>query len=875
MINWRSLKAGSFFLAFVAFFGFLIITDQKASATINSQINFQGKLTNTNGTNVTNGTYSIVFSIYTVSSGGSSVWTETQPSVSVTDGIFQVALGSVTSLPGSVDFNSSSLYLGIKVGADAEMTPRVQFTAAPYAFNAQNLGGIASTGFAQLGLASAQSETSTNSLIFLNKTSTGNLLRLQQGAVDKFVVDNAGLLTTASVNSSSIVDGSIANADLVNSSLSITAGSGLITGGSVSLGGTVTLDIGAGTGITVNANDVGITADGLNFTELADSLTLDAATTISLGGNNFITNLSGTGDYSIQFGGNTVFQVLDTGAVTIGSALADQTIGIDNGTGSINIATDADANTTNIGTGTGSDSVNIGDSNADVSINDAQWSINGAGAANFTSVTGAGLTSCSSSSSKLLWDSGTGQFSCGTDRASASVRKATNEAITSSTTLQDDNELLFAAGSNQTWVYEVNYIYTTGASGTPDIRVGMNGPTGATCVYQVSDIAHAGNFAAGSTACNTAVVVATTATGTKGGSISGSVTTAATAGNVVFRWAQGTSNATATTVVAGSTLRAFRLDGADYAETYYSSDYSISEGMIVEMAGNGVSQVLRGKTPYSDKQIGIVSTKPGKLIGEADGNGKIIPVALNGRVPIKLSTENGLPKAGDMITTSLSIPGYGMVAKNSGYIVGQLMTDAKDNSDGTADGYVYVRHGYWQAPISMDVSSIFGNNSASSLNAAQPTDVSVISSKQTYGFDQSVADQLLDGFKLLDDRIKTVEGKLDILESSKAMSAVTLKQILEDNKDSLVFVSDVTFEGEITFPDNMAGSVTVAAGDYTKRFEFTKAFRKAPKVVLSPESFIDGAWRISQIDEKGFELQLSKSQATDINFTWQAINVSK
>jgi hypothetical protein len=110
-----------------------------AATGINHQINFQGKLVNTNGTNVTDGTYSIVFSIYTVSSAGSNIWTETQ-TPTVTNGIFQVNLGAVTTLPGSIDFNTDNIYLGIKVGADAEMTPRVQFTSVPQSFNSEKLG---------------------------------------------------------------------------------------------------------------------------------------------------------------------------------------------------------------------------------------------------------------------------------------------------------------------------------------------------------------------------------------------------------------------------------------------------------------------------------------------------------------------------------------------------------------------------------------------------------------------------------------------------------------------------------------------------------------------------------------------------------------
>lgn len=126
---------------------------------INSQVHFQGKLANPDGTNVTNGNYSILFTIYdggTEMSGGTNVWAETQ-SVTVTDGVFNVQLGSVNAtLATAVDFTHSPLYLSVKVGADAEMTPRILFTAAPYAFNsakadnAASLNGIASTGYVQL-----------------------------------------------------------------------------------------------------------------------------------------------------------------------------------------------------------------------------------------------------------------------------------------------------------------------------------------------------------------------------------------------------------------------------------------------------------------------------------------------------------------------------------------------------------------------------------------------------------------------------------------------------------------------------------------------------------------------------------------------------
>ncbi len=63
----------------------------------------------------------------------------------------------------------------------------------------------------------------------------------------------------------------------------------------------------------MNANDIAITADGLNFTELSDTLALDASTTISLGANNLVTNLDTTGDVIFQDAGVAFLTISVTG----------------------------------------------------------------------------------------------------------------------------------------------------------------------------------------------------------------------------------------------------------------------------------------------------------------------------------------------------------------------------------------------------------------------------------------------------------------------------------------------------------------------------------------------------------------------------------
>jgi hypothetical protein len=71
------------------------------------------------------------FALYSAASGGVALWGETQ-TVSVSDGIFSVMLGAATPIPTAIASNAS-LYLGITVRSDSEMTPRRQLGSAAYA----------------------------------------------------------------------------------------------------------------------------------------------------------------------------------------------------------------------------------------------------------------------------------------------------------------------------------------------------------------------------------------------------------------------------------------------------------------------------------------------------------------------------------------------------------------------------------------------------------------------------------------------------------------------------------------------------------------------------------------------------------------------
>jgi len=95
-----------------------------------NNIAYQGRLTDDNGTPITNAV-TVIFSIYTVPSGGSSIYSTTKAITPDDNGVFTTELLSVDP----AILTGAKLFLGIKVGTDPEMTPRQVLSSAPYAIS--------------------------------------------------------------------------------------------------------------------------------------------------------------------------------------------------------------------------------------------------------------------------------------------------------------------------------------------------------------------------------------------------------------------------------------------------------------------------------------------------------------------------------------------------------------------------------------------------------------------------------------------------------------------------------------------------------------------------------------------------------------------
>jgi len=176
-----------------------------AVAGVPPMINYQGKLMQPSGVPVPDGTYQMRFAIYSVPTGGTPLWSETNPNVQVKGGLFSVLLGSVNNLPANI-FDSPDRWFGVTVGTDPEMTPRQRIVSVAYAVSAGTvLDGAVTT--SKLADGAVTARKIANGAITMEK--------LAPGAVA------AGSIAAGAITAVSLADGAVTAAKIADGSVTL------------------------------------------------------------------------------------------------------------------------------------------------------------------------------------------------------------------------------------------------------------------------------------------------------------------------------------------------------------------------------------------------------------------------------------------------------------------------------------------------------------------------------------------------------------------------------------------------------------------------------------------------------------------------------
>ncbi len=290
--------------AFAYIFAF---TPAQSYAATNNTLNFQARLENASGSIAPDGNYNVSFHLFNASSSSGStdtgcgtdsncLWSEqytynsgagsSDVRIHVANGYLSVNLGSNTAFPGTINW-AQNLYLTMDIGGtsgssvtwDGQMSPRIQLTGVPYAFQAYSASQLQEL-----------QGTYTDTLQFMTDTTQANtitlpdlggsfgLLALQSSSpgtqqTGNFNISGTGLLNTLDATGSGTAN-----------TLTIGAANASTTGGGINLGTNVTtgaVTIG-GTG-TTGAITLGQTSTGNNTINIGASAGNTYTQTINIG----------------------------------------------------------------------------------------------------------------------------------------------------------------------------------------------------------------------------------------------------------------------------------------------------------------------------------------------------------------------------------------------------------------------------------------------------------------------------------------------------------------------------------------------------------------------------------------------------------------
>lgn len=747
--------------------------------------------------------------------------------------------------------------------------------------------------------------------------------------IPTYTVDEFGRLTASEstaisgLNAANLaISAGITNSQLANSQFVISSGLGLTNGGAVSLGGTVAMNVGAGSGITVNADDIAINlatsgttgatssnsgleivgtslsllhgcADDeiLKWTDAggwACSLAADTSLQIAYANGNTINTTTGGNiaftlsaglvsptSFTVNNNGSADAFILNSTATSTNGLLIDHTTGgtltnalnitgsagttthglifngtigtdiataaaralaIESGTtGSIIIGADASAESISLGTGTAAKTLVLGSTTTSsiTTIQSGSGNINlqvsGTGTTGTVQIGAGGAGSGTPDLFKLDIKSTAGDPT-GTNGAmyyNASLNKFrcfenaawTNCIGSTGTDLQhaaiyDTSEAVVNVVATQTVLGTVSVTPTTA---TGDVFV-----SGQTDIYSSNAIDQPFTLVIETTANCTGSTVGNatvTYTVTSGASAANDRGSLIVSGIAINPGASAQTYSLCASTSAGDTdvlnwrLEALVIDtGADLAEIYTSHDPTLAPGDVVTYDPSLVTGVQKSQTEYDRATLGVITTHPGLVIGNVDAEGEVaLPVALAGRVPVKVSNINGDIHTGDYLTSS-SISGVAMKATQSGAVIGIALDDYSEPEVGSVLMFI---------------------KTSSAYIPSEP----------------------------VDDPPPTLSELVEFLST-------------------VIFRNDVTFAGRVTFDRDTAGYVTIATGETEAQVAFGREYASLPavtaNVTLTGEASLETipTSAVYDVSPAGFKIKLAAPAPTDLSFSWIALSVS-
>jgi hypothetical protein len=286
-------------------------------------------------------------------------------------------------------------------------------------------------------------------------------------------------------------------------------------------------------------------------------------------------------------------------------------------------------------------------------------------------------------------------------------------------------------------------------------------------------------------------------------------------------------------------------DVFDVAEIY-NSIQPVSPGEVVSAAGS--QSVKKSSTPYDQGIIGIASSHPAALIDQGTFkvgvdqnkfNSNKPWVALAGRVPVKVTAENGDIAPGDPLTSS-STPGVAMKATKSGPIIGKALEGY--GGSGVGKIMIFVSTGWYVAGL--DVGSRMSDiGDLSDINVGELT-AGTINTQVLFIGDRQLS--------------VSTEGTLVIDGDVSVDGVLSAKQVKTD---------------ELIVSGETSGTDIIKAGQKKVTIESTKVVKQSKILVTFSDDYSPATrYWVTKKSGESFTVHLNQPTTSKVSFDWLIIN---
>ena len=351
---------------------------------------------------------------------------------------------------------------------------------------------------------------------------------------------------------------------------------------------------------------------------------------------------------------------------------------------------------------------------------------------------------------------------------------------------------------------------------------------------------------------------------------------------------------------------------ADYAEMYpveegieYGDIVMIGSEMIntYDVGQNGainwnkvkgqVTKLVRSNEPHQKNVVGIVSnnyndfSSTGYNIKNEDNP---MPVALSGRVPVKISTQSENLSAGDYITTS-NDDGKAMKAVKSGFVIGKVLEDWDKNS-GKEMVMIFIEPGFHNGISTneyMGFDMMLDGKTGDNLLAIQVLEKLIAEKEENIGayLSEIFTDRLIAGAEIITPDMTA--GNISV-ENVATFNGLVYFNASLDFAKSVTFNDSVEFILPPLFNKDTAGFAIIKKDTKEVRIDFESPYLATPVVnisvtfeknkdeddeIFTVEDYFDEEieFVVYDKDETGFSIILNKNAPEDISFSWIALAV--